>query len=115
MKYKVTFEDESEWYLEHFGVKGMHWGVWNAETRARYLGLLGPKRGSGAVSSGGYGGLTDKQKKAVKIALASAAVVAVLGVGLYAAKKTGVLDDGILAVKNVFQKNKKPPATVADT
>ena len=23
-------------YLEHYGVKGMHWGVWNAETAARY-------------------------------------------------------------------------------
>ena len=23
-------------YLKHYGVKGMHWGVWNAETRARY-------------------------------------------------------------------------------
>ena len=23
-------------YLEHYGVKGMKWGVWNAETRARY-------------------------------------------------------------------------------
>ena len=114
MEYKITFEDGTEGYLEHFGVKGMHWGVWNAETRARYLGLHGAKGGSGAGSSGGYGGLTDKQKKAVKIALASAAVVAVLGVGLYAAKKTGVLDDGILAVKNILQKNKKPPATVAD-
>ena len=114
MEYKITFEDGTEGYLEHFGVKGMHWGVWNAETRARYLGLHGARGGSGAGSSSGYGGLTDKQKKAVKIALASAAVVAVLGVGLYAAKKTGVLDDGILAVKNVFQKNKKPPATVAD-
>lgn len=114
MEYKITFEDGTEGYLEHFGVKGMHWGVWNAETRARYLGLHGARRGSGAGSSGGYGGLTDKQKKAVKIALASAAVVAVLGVGLYAAKKTGVLDDGILAVKNILQKNKPSPVTVAD-
>ena len=25
-------------YLEHHGVKGMHWGEWNAETAARYSG-----------------------------------------------------------------------------
>lgn len=23
-------------YLAHYGVKGMHWGVWNAETKAKY-------------------------------------------------------------------------------
>ena len=23
-------------HLAHYGVKGMHWGVWNAETAARY-------------------------------------------------------------------------------
>lgn len=27
-----------EVYLEHYGVKGMKWGVWNAATRAKYLG-----------------------------------------------------------------------------
>ena len=39
MSYKLTFEDGSSAYLEHFGVKGMHWGVWNDETRARRMGL----------------------------------------------------------------------------
>ena len=34
----ATFEDGSSAYLEHFGVKGMKWGVWNAETRARRAG-----------------------------------------------------------------------------
>lgn len=28
----------SDAYLEHHGVKGMKWGVWNAATRAKYLG-----------------------------------------------------------------------------
>lgn len=37
MDYRFTFEDGSE-SLAHFGVKGMKWGVWNAETRARYSG-----------------------------------------------------------------------------
>lgn len=36
MDYKFTFQDGSE-SLMHYGVKGMKWGVWNAETRNRYL------------------------------------------------------------------------------
>ena len=36
MQFKLTFEDGSDGYLEHFGIKGMHWGVRNAETMARY-------------------------------------------------------------------------------
>ena len=35
-EFKLTFEDGSDGYLEHFGVKGMHWGVRNSETLARY-------------------------------------------------------------------------------
>lgn len=34
----VSFEDGSSAYLSHHGVKGMHWGVWNSDTRARYSG-----------------------------------------------------------------------------
>ena len=34
--YKLTFEDGSEAYLSHHGVKGMKWGVRNEETKARY-------------------------------------------------------------------------------
>lgn len=34
---KFTFEDDSE-AISHYGVKGMHWGVWNAETAARHAG-----------------------------------------------------------------------------
>lgn len=36
MPYKLTFEDGSSAYLEHHGIKGMKWGIWNAETQARY-------------------------------------------------------------------------------
>ena len=36
MNYKLTFEDGSDIYLEHHGIKGMKWGVRNAETQARY-------------------------------------------------------------------------------
>ena len=37
MDYKFTFQDGSE-SLMHHGVKGMKWGVWNEETRARHEG-----------------------------------------------------------------------------
>lgn len=37
----VTFEDGSSAYLEHHGVRGMHWGVRNAETQAKYAGGQG--------------------------------------------------------------------------
>lgn len=36
MEYYVTFSDGSSAYLEHFGVKGMHWGVRNQETQMKY-------------------------------------------------------------------------------
>ena len=42
MEYKITFEDGSEAYLAHHGVKGMKWGVWNEETRARYSNAVYP-------------------------------------------------------------------------
>ena len=37
MDYKLVFEDGSE-AIAHSGVKGMKWGAWNAETRARRTG-----------------------------------------------------------------------------
>ncbi len=37
MDYKFTFEDGSM-VLAHSGVKGMKWGVWNDETKAKYGG-----------------------------------------------------------------------------
>lgn len=37
MDYKFTFQDGSE-ALMHYGVKGMKWGVRNADTRARRIG-----------------------------------------------------------------------------
>lgn len=49
MDFLITFEDGSSACLEHYGVKGMHWGVWNAETRARYA-------DEGNTPQGGGGG-----------------------------------------------------------
>lgn len=37
MKYRFTFDDGSE-ALIHYGVRGMKWGIWNSETRAKYQG-----------------------------------------------------------------------------
>lgn len=36
MDYILTFEDGSDAYLFHHGIKGMKWGVRNAETLAKY-------------------------------------------------------------------------------
>lgn len=36
MTVKITFEDGTSGYLAHYGVKGMKWGVWNSETKAKY-------------------------------------------------------------------------------
>lgn len=38
MEYYITFEDGDSAYLTHSGVKGMKWGVWNEETKARRAG-----------------------------------------------------------------------------
>lgn len=54
MEYKMTFEDGSV-ALMHYGVKGMKWGIWNEETRKRYLGLkdlLGEGGGGGVYLEG---------------------------------------------------------------
>ena len=57
MDFLITFEDGSSAYLEHYGVKGMHWGVWNAETRARYA-------DEGKTPQGG-GGMSEEDKEEV--------------------------------------------------
>lgn len=92
MEYYVTFSDGTSAYLEHFGVKGMHWGVWNAETRARRMGGgTGAKRkgSSGESSSTSSSGrhLTDKQKKMLKGAAIGIGTAAAIGGGVYLAKK----------------------------
>ena len=48
--YILAFEDGSEAYLSHHGVKGMHWGVRNAETQAKY-------------SASQYGSLNRRQRR----------------------------------------------------
>ena len=57
MDFAVRFEDGSDGYLAHHGVQGMHWGIWNAETRARYA-------EEGKAQQGG-GGMSDEEKEEV--------------------------------------------------
>ena len=38
MEYLIHYSDGSERYLSHYGIKGMKWGVWNEETKARRSG-----------------------------------------------------------------------------
>lgn len=66
---KFTFEDGSE-YLAHHGVKGMKWGVWNAETRAKY----------GRVGSSRKKGLNQTQK-AILRTVGTAAAVGTIALG----------------------------------
>jgi hypothetical protein len=57
---------EDELGLEHHGTKGMKWGVWNAETRARYVGM--PRRAGKAlqVSLKSAGASVAKGASAIK-------------------------------------------------
>lgn len=48
MDYLVTFDDGSSAFLSHHGTKGMKWGVWNEETKAKY------KSAGNVPSGGGY-------------------------------------------------------------
>ena len=62
MDYKLTFEDGSDGYLKHFGVKGMHWGVWNEETRQRRLGLHTQKKSNDRTVLQRLGIVKDPQR-----------------------------------------------------
>ena len=57
--------------LEHHGTKGMKWGIWNAETRAKYLGGMGRKLSSGvkkraASAKNAVSAFADKKVSEVK-------------------------------------------------
>ncbi len=76
---KFTFEDGSE-YLVHHGVKGMKWGVWNAETRAKY----------GHGRSSRKKGLSQTQKAILRTVGTAAAV----GTIAFGARAVGTLLGG---------------------
>ena len=66
--------ERTEAYLEHYGIRGMKWGQWNSETRARYLGL-GRKLGSAVSKKVGQAG--DAATRGAALAKKHAAVAAV--------------------------------------
>lgn len=80
-------------YIEHVGVKGMHWGVRKEETDESYSKQLEAKYGKDSMKEdveavpvqkqSGFASLSSKQKK-IAIAVGS---VALIGVGVYLEKK----------------------------
>ena len=62
-KFKLTFEDGSDGYLAHHGVQGMKWGVWNAETKARYMEEGKTQQGGGGLSDEDVKELTEAEKR----------------------------------------------------
>lgn len=103
MEYNVMFSDGTKGYLSHHGVKGMHWGVWNDDTRARKLGLHDNFKASSVeyqkkLQNVGYSETRARQiaksrdwyKKAAIGALTVAAVAGTIAIGSYAVRKYGV-------------------------
>lgn len=60
MIYTGMFRDA---YLSHHGVKGMKWGVWNAETQAKYGLESAMNKLSSLSSGGGGGGIIDENQE----------------------------------------------------
>ena len=101
--YRIVYRDE----LYHYGVKGMRWGVRRYQDESGRLTNAGkkryssdPKKSKGPDSeSDKRKGLTDKQKKYIKIG-ASVAATALVTYGAYKLYKSGKLDNLILKGRN---------------
>lgn len=52
MELVAIFSDDRDEALAHYGVKGMHWGVWNAETARKHAGSKGPEHYSTKTKNG---------------------------------------------------------------
>ena len=76
--------------LYHHGVKGMKWGVRRYQNKDRSLTTSGKRRYSDENKSSKKG-LTDKQKRAIKIG-AAVTVTALVACGSYRLYKSGKLD-----------------------
>lgn len=91
MKYLRFDEKNQPSDISHHGILGMRWGVRNAETRARYARGKGDPRIASdrdykklmkTAQRQEHKGLTDGQKTALKVAVGTAAVVAVGAVSI---------------------------------
>ena len=101
--YRIVYRDE----LYHYGVKGMRWGVRRYQDESGRLTNAGKKRYQRDIKknnnqdseSDKRKGLTDKQKKYIKIG-AGVAATALATYGAYKLYKSGKLDNFILKGRN---------------
>ena len=63
MDYKFTFQDGSE-AMAHYGVQGMKWGKWNAETQTRYANAGNSTYFKKASRGSEYGKAVTDQRRA---------------------------------------------------
>lgn len=96
-------------YLAHHGILGMKWGVWNDETRARYLGEKGSdSKKKEDISSKKKLHLTDGQKKAIKTGAKVAAVILVSASLIYLSSEL------VKDYSNDYKKNRNDDDDSAD-
>lgn len=99
-------------YLNHHGVKGMHWGIRRYQNYDGTLKHPKGRKGSGNSSNKQETekqkkkGLTDNQKKAIKIGAAVVGTTLLVAGGLYVAKKTGVFAEKVDIAKDYLSPEK---------
>lgn len=94
------FQNRYSNYLLHYGVKGMKWGVWNSETKARYAGKIGSDEPSSTkqreINDKNYTDETAKKNRRyrLKTGIATAALgAAATALGIVGIK-SGEVEDG---------------------
>lgn len=93
----------SDYILYHHGIKGMKWGVRRFQNKNGRLTKAGKKRYSdSSQDKSNKSGLTDKQKKYIKIGAACAATALIM-YGAYKLSNSRKLDRCIKAGKNFYR------------